>query len=118
MTDPEIFRAPLSVNRIERLAQDEFGDMIKFVVDLKRKIMAAGGGLHSDEELLLLQDGSEQSDLWGGNYYWQDRSESRLEYTSMINLRPSDGNPSQEVQSEALRRSVREIALHYFESAR
>ncbi len=115
MSKPEIFRQPLTKETIERLANEEFGDMIKFVVDLDQRIICAGGGLHSDEEQMLLEAGSSQPALWGGNYYWQDVSEQRFEYTSMINVRPEEGNKTQEVQSAALRQRIRDVAAHYFE---
>jgi hypothetical protein len=114
----EIFREPLAQPIIQRLAEDAFEDMIKFVVDLDKKIICAGGGLHSDEEQMLLQEGSDQRHLWGGNYYLKDPSEQRFEYTSMINLRPRDGNTTQEIQSEVLRKSIRDLAIHFFESAK
>lgn len=118
MSHPEIFHEPLPKQVIKRLAEEEFIDMIKFVVDLDQKIICAGGGLHSDEEKLLLEEGSEQTHLWGGNYYLNDASESRFEYVSMINVRPKDGNTKQEIQSEGLRRQIRDIAIHFFESDR
>ena len=116
MSTPEIFRAPIPKETVQRLAEEEFDDMVKFVVDLERRLICAGGGLHSDEERLLLEDGSQQEHLWGGNYYWQDSSELRFEYTSMINLRSDPGNKSQEIQSPEIRRHVRELAAYFFES--
>ena len=116
MSKPEIFRKPIPRSTTERLAQEEFEDMVKFVVDLDRKIICAGGGLHSNEEILLLEDGSIQEQLWDGNYYLNDASEKRFEYTSMINLRPKQGNMSQEIQSPDIRRQVRQLGWHFFES--
>jgi len=116
MSKPELFHQPIPKATIRRLAEEEFEDMIKFAVDLKRRVMCAGGGLHSDEERMLLDDGSQQENLWGGNYYLQDPSEKRFEYTSMINLRPAQGNKSQEIQSPKIREQVRELAAYYFES--
>lgn len=89
--------------------------MVKFVVDLERHVICVGGGLHADEEEILLQQGSRQSDLWGANYYLFDPSESRFEYTSMINVRPNDQNTSQAIQSETIRQKVRAAAIHFFE---
>ena len=74
MSKPEIFHQPIPKETIERLAREEFDDMIKFIVDLDKRIMCAGGGLHSDEEQMLLDQGSSQTDLWGRNYYWRDTS--------------------------------------------
>jgi hypothetical protein len=118
MSLPKLFREPASRPEIERLAQESFEDMVKFVVDVEREILCAGGGLHADEEQILLDDGSAQAHLWGANYYLFDKTEERFEYTSMINLRPAQGNTAQEIQSPDLRRKVRELAVRYFESSK
>ena len=41
-----------------------FKSFVKFVVDIKTGKLAVGGELHSDAELLLLENGAEQSNLW------------------------------------------------------
>ena len=76
--------------------------MIKFVVDLKEKVICAGGGLHAGEEALLLEQGSRlpEPDCW--------------EYKSMINIRPRDGNTSQMIQSAALCAQVMALARWFF----
>lgn len=113
---PEIFSTPLSSDTVQRLADETFGDMVKFVVDLEQRIICAGGGLHSDEEEVLLQAGSRQENLWGGNYFPGSPAEARLEYTSMINVRTAQHNPSQEIQSPTVKEQVRLLALHFFEA--
>jgi hypothetical protein len=45
------------------------GDTVKPVVDVKRSIIAIGGELHADAEALLLEQGSDQKNLWGANFY-------------------------------------------------
>ena len=59
----EIVRTPISRTVLATAAASQFGDMIKAVVDVRRKIMVIGGELHSDEEAVLLEDGSDQGDL-------------------------------------------------------
>lgn len=118
MSKPEIFEKPLPKATIKRLADESFGDMVKFVVDLERRVIGAGGGLHADAEQLLLEHGSSQQDLWGANYYLDLSGEERFIYRSMINIRPGDGNTRQEISSPEIRQRVRELAVHYFESSR
>lgn len=77
--------------------------MIKIVVDIRRRILTAGGEMHADCESVLLDIGSEQDDLWGTNWY---PSEQRVEFESLINIRPRLGNRSIVIQSEEVRRSV------------
>ncbi len=114
MSKPEIFRTPIPPETLRRLADESFGDMIKFVVDIKKGIISAGGGLHSDEEEQLLKEGSLQEDLWGGNYYPDLTGEDRIEYKSMINIRPKDGNTQQDIQSKSTRQHVRALAERFF----
>jgi hypothetical protein len=83
--------------------------MVKAVVDVGRRVMAIGGELHSDEEAALLDDGSRQMDLWGINLYPAETGGSWIEYDSMINVRPAQGNRSRDVEDEALRRRIRDV---------
>ena len=104
-----IVREPLDAALLKQYAKAWFGDMVKIVADIGRGVLALGGELHSDGEHLLLQDGSMQSDLWGANVYiFRDR-ENRLEFTALINIRPSQGNRSMVVQDEKLRERIRLI---------
>ena len=114
MAEPEIFREPVPKETIQRLADEAFGNMVKFVADLERRIVCAGGWLHSDEEEILLQDGSRQSHLWGANFYLDRPKETRLVYSSMINVRPGDVNCRQEIERPEIRKQVKELADVFF----
>jgi hypothetical protein len=103
--------SPVPRGELARLVALYFGDMVKFVVDVERGRVALGGELHADAEALLLEDGSRQADLWGGNYYPGRGAEGCLEYTSLINIRPSHGNAGMEVGSGELRERIRSIAF-------
>jgi hypothetical protein len=83
--------------------------MVKAVVDVERGIMALGGELNSDDEALLLDDGSFQSNLWGINLYPSADEADWIEYDSMINVRPSQGNRARGVEDAALRARIRRI---------
>ena len=91
------------------MAERQFGDMIKAVVDVSRGVMAIGGELHADDEAALLDDGSNQRDLWGINLYPGDDDEGWIEFDSMTNVRPSQGNRSRDVEDSSLRESIRSI---------
>ncbi len=116
MSIPEYFDKPLSQATIQRLVDAEFGDMVKFVVDLDLEVICVGGEFHSDEEAILLDKGSKQSVLWGANYYPERPEEKKLVYTSMINVRSRDGNMKQEIQSPEIRKQVAALAKRYFGS--
>lgn len=94
---------------LARLTALFFEDMVKYVVDIEKKILAVGGELHADAEQLLLQAGSRQADLWGANYYPGKGREGCIEYTSLINIRPSQGNRGMEVMDPAIREQIRDM---------
>jgi hypothetical protein len=91
------------------MAQARFGDMVKAVVDVTRGVMALGGELQSDEEAMLLEDGSRQADLGGVNLYPNESGPEWIEFDSMINVRPSQNNRSRDVQDEGTRAAIRQV---------
>lgn len=106
-----VLDSPISVEDLRRLVHDGYGDMVKYVVDVAKERIAIGGDMHADGEALLLEEGSRQQDLWGANYYPGRGPEECIEYTSMINIRPSLENPGMEISIEPARSRVREITL-------
>jgi hypothetical protein len=104
-----IVREGIPRSELAALAQLQFGDMVKAVVDIERRMMAIAGELHSDEESLLLDDGSKQINLWGINLYPGEAGGDWIEYDSMINVRPSQGNRSRGVDDPQVRQLIREI---------
>ena len=84
----------------------ELGDYIKVVVDVEKEILAGGGGMHYDEEQLLLEYGCEQKNLWGGGI---DFTTKEIDYNSMINIRPSQGNMSREIMDADIRQKFDKI---------
>ena len=105
----KILKTKISTKELKKIAEENYGEMTKGVVDLKQKVIALGGELHADAEALLLKKGSKQADLWGFNIYPAKSKSERIEYTSLINIRPKLGNRSIEIKDEVLRRQVREL---------
>ncbi len=112
----EIIRRPISRARLSSLAEAQFGDMVKAVVDVERGVMAIGGELQSDEEAALIEDGSAQEHLWGINLYPAEQGDAWLEFDSMINVRPSQRNRSRNVEDSALRDRIRRIVTGLVEA--
>jgi hypothetical protein len=106
---PRIIREPISLGDVQELAHEHFGDMVKACVDIGRGVMAIGGELHSDEEALLLEDGATQSDIWGINIYPDESGDGWIEFDSMVNIRPGQGNRSRDVHDPAIRSGIRRV---------
>lgn len=109
--DIVLLTEPVESAVLAALVDRFFEDMVKYVVDIERGTAALGGELHADAEALLLEAGSRQEHLWGANYYPGRGADGCIEYTSLINIRPSQDNRSMEVQDEEVRRRIREITF-------
>ncbi len=100
-----IIKSKADEETLKKIAEDLEG-YIKVVVDIERGILTAGGLRHFEGEELLLKDGSVQKDLWGGGL---DLETNEIDYDSMINIRPNQGNTSREVLSEEIRKKMDQI---------
>ena len=107
----------IALSALADIAEGQFGELVKAVVDITRGIMVIGGELHADEEGYLLDIGSAQADLWGINLYPAAHPDSDwLEYDSMINLRPRQGNRSRSVEDAAARQRIAAIVAELLEA--
>ena len=97
------------------MAQEMFGNLVKAAVDVQNQIMAVGGELHSDEEALLIENGSKQRNLWGINLYLEIEDEGWIEFDSLINIRPSQGNLSRGVDDPEIKKKIIEIVNNLVE---
>ena len=101
-----VIRTPVGLEVVRKAAADGFGDMVKAVVDVERRVLALGGELHADAERMLLEDGSRPDDLWGINLYPTRSRAEWIEFQSLINIRPAQGNRSLTVENEPLRQQI------------
>ena len=102
----KIIAESINFNEIEVMAGNFFGDMVKAVVDVERELLAMDAELHADLEKLLIENGSKQAGLWGINFYPKLEEAQWVEFDSMINMRPSQGNRSRGVENEAVRNQI------------
>lgn len=105
----KIINEPVSLADLKAMAQGGFGNLVKAVVDVDREIVAVDGELHADEEALLLENGSQQKNLWGINIYPELEGADRIEFDSMINIRPSQGNRSRGVDNVGIREKIIQV---------
>jgi len=105
----KIITDEISREELMEMSKKMFGNLVKAVVDIERGIMVVDADLHADEEALLLENGSLQKDLWGINFYPELEGEDFVEFDSMINLRPAQGNRSRGVDDETMQKKILEI---------
>ena len=100
----------ISLAELEEMSQNMSDELVKAVIDVERRIVVVDAGLHVDEEQYLLEQGSRQEDLWGINLYPDSFGEEDfIEFDSMINIRPAQGNRSRSVEDDAVQEAIREI---------
>jgi len=85
---------------------ETLGVYIKLAVDIRRGILAGGGALHADCEAVLLEEGSQQDDIWGADWI---PSTQQILYEALINIRPKQNNPSMKILDPFLRNRIAEI---------
>ena len=105
----KLVREKISIDELRELAKEDYVNMIKAVVDIEREIMAVGGELHADEEMLLLDEGSNQKDLWGINIEFDKPKNERIIFDSLINIRPRNYNQSRAVENPEIREKIIQI---------
>jgi len=105
----KIVTSLLSLDELNQMAAGMFGDLVKAVVDVEKEIIAVDAELHSDLEAVLLENGSEQKNIWGINLYPEIEGDDFIEFDSMINMRPSQGNMSRGVDSEEIQTKIKRI---------
>jgi len=109
----KIIDKKITESELREIAKDFYIDMIKGVADIERGILAIGGEYHMDANAILIENGSRQQNVWGFNWYFDRTGDERIEYVSLINIRPAQGNRSMEVQNASLRDAMKIIILKY-----
>jgi len=105
----KIVREPIDIEELRNIAKDQFGNLVKAVVDVEQGSMAIGGELHSDEEVLLSENGSKRENMWGINIYPEKSNDDWIEFDSMINIKPQYNNRSRGVENTEIQEKIKTI---------
>lgn len=101
---------PYTKDEIEDL-KVQFDSYIKTVIDIEKKICSAGCDRHFESEKILLKQGSNQSDIWGGGI---DIDSKDIDFNSFINIRPNDNNTANELLDPEKRKKYDELTRFFF----
>ncbi len=92
------------------MANKMFGELVKADVDIVKNLVIIDMPMHYDGEQELLKNGSKQKAIWGINLHPEDYgTDDFIEFDSMINIRPSQGNPSRDVLDTDVRAKITSI---------
>ena len=86
---------------------------IKLAVDIRRGVLAGGGVLHADCESVLLEDGSQQEDIWGADWIPDTQ---QVTFEALINIRPRQNNPALDILDPSVRDRVADTAKRILEN--
>lgn len=100
-----LLSAPASSDQVKEMLE-VYPDVIKVAVDIRQGNLAGGGEMHADCEKALTENGSEQMDIWGANWY---PLEKRVAFEALINIRPRDGNNRMVIQNDDIRAKVKSV---------
>jgi hypothetical protein len=104
-----VIEESVDFEELKEIAQEFYVSMIKGVVDIERGVIAFGGEYHMDANIVLLAHGGKQSDVWGFNIVLDKHENEWIEYTSLINIRPQQGNRTMEVLDIEIREKIKKI---------
>ncbi|MBI2086758.1 MAG: hypothetical protein HYT69_01135 [Candidatus Zambryskibacteria bacterium] len=108
--ETRIVKDKIRLEELKDLAHEQYGDIIKAVVDVGQEIMGVGGELHIDVQSLLIEkENSQGRDTWGINLYLEKTGDEFIEFDSMINLKPLLDNKTRGVESLEIQNKIREI---------
>ena len=100
----------VSISELKELSKKMMDDIVKADVDVEKEVVVIDAPLHVDLETYLLEEGSESKDIWGINLHpYEYGTEKFIEFDSMINLKPREGNRSRYVEDENIREKIIEI---------
>lgn len=106
----KIVKDAITISELMSLAQNQFGNVIKAVIDTEQEIMGVGGEFHSEIEALLIEkEKSERNNTWGVNLILDEAGDNFVEFDSMINLKPLLGNKTRDVENQATRIRIRNV---------
>ncbi|MCL2341632.1 MAG: DUF5674 family protein [Firmicutes bacterium] len=97
----------VTVSELKELAKKMMDDIVKADVDIKKEIVVIDAALHADMEAYLLENGSNNEDIWGINLHpYEYGTENFIEFDSMINLKPRCGNRSRDIEDEKIKEKI------------
>jgi len=105
----KIVKEKISLEEVKKMAEEQYGNMVKAVVDVEKDMMAIGGELHSDANDLLNKAGSDQRKVWGINIFPNKPKEEWIEFNSLINIKPKEGNFDMDIKLEEIKNKIKEI---------
>ena len=106
----EIIRQKINRAYLKKFLDKPFKELVKFVVDVEKGIVAFGGELHSDAQEVLVGKSSDVRNLWGGNLFLSENSKKVVvELSALINIKPSQKSFSVDIKDKEIQAKIEEL---------
>ena len=99
----------ITKKELAEMASKMFGNLVKAVIDIEKKIIVVDMPMHADGEKFLLGKDSQQKDLWGINLHPNETGQDWIEFDSMINIRPHFDNFTRGITDPEIRKKIIKI---------
>jgi Protein of unknown function (DUF5674) len=111
----KIIETKVTLAALADLAVETYTTMIKGAIDIEKKRVAFGGDYHIESCEELTRSGSSHTDVWGFNLVFGTVGTYELEYDSLINIKPLQGNRSRAVESAEVQEKMKHVIGAYIE---
>src|SRR3989338_7891090 len=111
----KILENKISITEVKKLAESWYGSMIKGCVDIEAGRVALDGDYHIESSELLTSTGSKFKDVWGFNIRFEESPDGVLEFDSMVNIKPNQGNRSHNISDPEVTQKAEEIIKRFIE---
>lgn len=105
----------ISCEELGKIANETFDSVVKGAVDIKQEKIALGGEWHSECQEMLVNQGSDGREVWGFNIHLNQAKENRLEFFSLINIKPSLGIKDMEIKDMTIKEAIKKIIDKFIE---
>lgn len=102
----------LSKEEIESL-KNEFGNYFKITVNIEGGDLVAGCELHADGEVVLLEKGALQDNVWGGGVNFNLKE---IDTIAVLNLRPRLKNTGLEIVDNFRKEKFLKVVSNIFQN--
>lgn len=111
----KILTEKMKMEDVRALAEHWYGTMIKGTVDIAERKVALGGDYHIESGEILIRQGSKSGDVWGFNIRFEEDENGVLEFDSMVNIKPVQGNKSRSILDENIVKIAEEVIRSWIE---
>jgi hypothetical protein len=112
MKELKILNKKVKAESLKEFAENWYLDFLKGCVDLENNKVAIGGDYHMETCELLTNSGGKHVNIWGFNIRFFDNGKHKVEFDSLVNIKPKINN-GRTVESQEIRERIEELVRNF-----